>query len=563
MDYATAATATYLPGPDEDIFQSLLSQYRQVVLQSIVSAFALDAILFDDRHGGDVDTVHNVRQIGIDPNMQYKNQDNQRTYKAQGEYSKQVSAKLHQTDAYISRNAEVSAAKKAGLLDDSYTGKRVARNADIDLDHVISAKEIHSDRGRVLAGMSASDLASRSENLQPTDRSLNRSMKDKSLGEYAAWLDEKRPERQNRIRELRDLPVLTDKQKGELHKLEVQEQADLEAMRRADKKARASYDSSINRTYYTSAKFWGDTAKAAARSSGLMALRQVVGFMFVEVWFCVEDEIAPYIRGDEGQNTGRPQVDIDLQGMLNAVGTGLSKGMKTAISDFDRVLEQLGQGAMAGALSNLSTTLANVFFTTGANAVTIIRQAYASLVQAGEVLFINPERYNAGERLRAFCKIIATGASIVAGTLVNQALQGQPLSSLPVVGDSIPVICGSLVTGIMSVTLLLYFDRSHLMNKLVGSLDQLHTIDAEVSQLRAWADGFERYAAQLEGLDYDELAREMSVCDDLMTKLDGGLSDEELTEALIAASEALGFSLPWVGDFDEFMGNEGNTLVFG
>ena len=563
MDYATAAATSYLPDSNEDIFQSLISQYRQIVLQSIVTSFGLDALFFDDQYGGDVDTVHNVRQIGVDSKMRYKSADNQRAYEAQGQYSKGVSTELHQTEAYIARNREISAAKKDGRLVDAYTGKTVARNADVDLDHVISAKEIHGDRGRVLAGMSASDLASRADNLQPTDRSLNRSMKDKSISEYISWLDERQIERRERIRKLRDLPTRTGKQESELHKLETQEQVDREAMREADRKARSSYDSAINSTYYTSRHFWGSTAKAAAKSSGLMALRQALGLMFVEVWLCVEDEIAPFVRDDSDRLGNGRREEFDLSGMLKAVGNGLTKGMRKALADYGKILKQLGQGAVAGALSSLTTTLANAFFTTSANAVTLIRQAYASLVQAGEVLFINPNCYAAGERLRAFCKIIATGASVVAGTLVSQALLSSPLSKIPGVGDSMPSICGSIVTGIMSVTLLLFFDRSRIMNRLVCSLDQLHTIDAEVAALRAWADGFERYAAQLEGIDYDELAREMSVYDSLMAKLDGSLSGEELTEALMAASDSLGFSLPWVGSFDEFMSNKDNTLVFG
>ena len=36
--------------------------------------------------------------------------------------------------------------KAIGKLNDAYTAEKFAQNDDIDLDHVISAKEIHEDR---------------------------------------------------------------------------------------------------------------------------------------------------------------------------------------------------------------------------------------------------------------------------------------------------------------------------------------------------------------------------------------------------------------------------------
>ena len=72
-------------------------------------------------------------------------------------------------------NSKYSREKKAGNLDDSYTGNRLKRNANVDLDHTISSKEIHDDPGRVLAEMDGPDIANTDSNLNPTDRSINRS----------------------------------------------------------------------------------------------------------------------------------------------------------------------------------------------------------------------------------------------------------------------------------------------------------------------------------------------------------------------------------------------------
>ena len=44
------------------------------------------------------------------------------------------------------------------MLKDAYTGEDVPTNSTSDLDHVMTAKEIHDDRGRSLAGLKGTDL---------------------------------------------------------------------------------------------------------------------------------------------------------------------------------------------------------------------------------------------------------------------------------------------------------------------------------------------------------------------------------------------------------------------
>ena len=75
----------YMPDPKEPILPSLFQEYERVLVESLVSSFGLD-FLIKDQHGGDVDTIHNVRQIGKDPQMYYKNKENQKAYEERGKY---------------------------------------------------------------------------------------------------------------------------------------------------------------------------------------------------------------------------------------------------------------------------------------------------------------------------------------------------------------------------------------------------------------------------------------------------------------------------------------------
>ena len=65
---------------------SIFQQYERVVIESLITSFGLDFIV-RDQHGGDVDTVHNVRQIGKDENMSYKNKQNEAAYNNRPEYN--------------------------------------------------------------------------------------------------------------------------------------------------------------------------------------------------------------------------------------------------------------------------------------------------------------------------------------------------------------------------------------------------------------------------------------------------------------------------------------------
>lgn len=57
---------------EENLYDSLFKQYERVVIESLITSFGLDALI-EDRHGGDVDTIHTVREIGVDNKMKYKN----------------------------------------------------------------------------------------------------------------------------------------------------------------------------------------------------------------------------------------------------------------------------------------------------------------------------------------------------------------------------------------------------------------------------------------------------------------------------------------------------------
>lgn len=514
--YVSQAGSSFYPESDENILTSIFQQYESVIIESIVTSFGLD-FLIRDQHGGDVDTIHNVRQIGEDEQITYKNESNLDDYNNRGNYDSHA---YHSHKGYIGKNREVSQQRKDGILTDAYTGEKIPRNGKSDLDHVISAKEIHDDAGRVLAGLIGTDLANSDENLQVTNPHTNRTKKAASMDEFLNKYGD---------------------EYSENHKSNMHEK---------DAKARKVYEQKLAKAYYTSPKFTKDVTLAAGSVSIKMGVRQALGFVFTEIWFAVKEEFV------------NMRDSFDIGELFSAIGNGINRGFMSAKEKYKELFEKFKEGAVAGALSSFSTTLCNIFFTTSKNVVKIIRQTYASIVQAAKILFINPDNLTFGERMRAVVKIIATGASVVAGSIVSEFIEKTPMGMVPVIGDIVKTFCGTFVTGIMSCTLLYFLDRSEVMNKLVNILNNLNTMSTEVNYFYRQAEYFEKYAAEIMMIDIDKFHEETEAYYSTALKIEDAKNESELNSILKDILNEIGIQIPWKGDFDSFMSDKNAVLVF-
>jgi hypothetical protein len=499
------------------VMPGLFQQYEGIIIRSLITTFGLDFII-QDQYGGDVDTIHNVNQIGKNSNMVYKNHANEVAYDERGEYN---SKDYHSYETYIKINRTLSADKKAGQLDDAYTGERFARNDTTNLDHVDPAKGIHDDRGRVLADIDGPQLANLPENLKMTNEHTNKSKKAD------------------------DMKTFLKKHGDEYTEAEKKKMLD------ADQTARKAIEREIEIKYYTSARFRRDLTVAAGKVSVKMGTRQALGFVFTEIWFAVKEEF------EKLEQTGFKPKEF-----LIAVGNGIKNGLASAKRKFSQLFDAFLSGAIAGALSSLLTSICNIFFTTAKNIVTIMRQVFPSLVEAAKVLFINPECYPFGERMRAVLKILATGASVAVGILVGQGIASSPIGVLPIAGELITGFCGTFVTGIMSCTLLYFLDSNKTINKLVQWLDSIPTVERQIQFYKEQAVYFEEYAAKLENINIDKFKHELQIYRSIADKIESAATPNELNFVLRKTYQELNLKLPWEGDFKSFITDKSKKMVF-
>ena len=118
--------------------------------------------------------------------------------------------------------------------------------------------------------------------------------------------------------------------------------------------------------------------------------------------------------------------------------------------------------------------------------------------------------------------------------------------------------CATLVSGLLSCTLLIMIDRSDFIYRVVNRLNIYGSVEHEIKEI---SEAFISLAAEIAQFDMDEFTNQV-------TKLDGFTrkmliaNDDDLHEILLDTFEEFGISLPWDGDFDEFMGNPDNCLIF-
>ncbi len=188
-----------------------------------------------------------------------------------------------------------------------------------------------------------------------------------------------------------------------------------------------------------------------------------------------------------------------------------------------------------------------MFTSTAKNVIRVIRQCWASITEASKVMLFNPDHLPLGERIRATAKILATGASIVAGTMVSELVEKSGVDQfLPdVLADIVKTFCGTLVTGILSCSLLYFLDNSSIINKIVSWLNKIPTMDRIVQYYKEQAVLLEKYCAELFAIDLDTFKQEIATIHSAVACLSTNMPSNELNQSLQKIYKQLGIELPW------------------
>lgn len=535
----------------------IAADIEQIIAKSLASSFGLDFLLFADKNGGNVNTVHNAR-AGV-----YATKGEQEAYENRGEYD---SHSYHSDESYISKNKTAKVQKQAGTLKDGYTGKIIAQNEAADLDHIISAKEVHDDAGRVLAGLNGERLANSDENLIHTNDSLNRSKKDKPMGAFVEKLKSTEQARKADIEKLKTKlndeslsAEQRDKIQEKCNKLEKLDAADYDKMLALDENSRKEYEKKVNNTYYLgdenasvykilsdkesfkkfiNGKFMSDLKGDIAKQAKKMATRQAVGivlaYAYIEIKECAKDT---YDSFKDGYFT--------LSEFFTRIAQALKEIFARTIGGLKELLSAIKDGAISGALASLTTALINIFLTTAKTWVRIIRQTYPYLIQAIKLMFFNPQNLSKGELTKQFFTILVTAASIACGVFVTDKLQtlmgidGNDDGTLADLLNGICEFAGALVSGLLTYALFCFLHKSKFASKVWAFIDRLD--DRILSELKSANKKLDEYLLALGRVEFGFSESELGLISDKIKNLNA----QNYTKNLTAINSSLSVKLPF------------------
>lgn len=484
---------------DEGKVSALIDACERECLQAIIRPFVIGRVLFEDKLGGNVATIHNVRseeyrkseentawkQAGEESKYNAAMAENERKKKTYSEYIKKWKAHKKWEDSgrpgpeperpspavdpkyqYRCRNSKYRDAKKKykqeqsdGTLYNAFNGEYFSENDVVHVEHAYSCEQIETDPAVLLAELYGPDLANVDENLNPMLGHINQSKNDLSPEEAIQMWTKEEPKRLQQIHVLEEMKMqgkLSPEGEARLRKLKQLQSIDENALIDAVNKGKSKIDSVVNCKYYTSKKFIMNTMSTGAVEGGRMGLQQAVGVLMEEFVRAAFFEVK-----DAWRNGFKGKVDSSF---LQALRTRLERVALCVADKWKDAAIAFRDGFVSGFLSNIITVVINAFVTTRARLVRIIREGFLSLYKAIRILAFPDDGMSLDEAADAASKLLAAGLVTGGGILIEEAVEKIIITSGPLapVAPYLSSIIVGLVTGLATVFAMYFLDHLDL-----------------------------------------------------------------------------------------------------
>ena len=505
-----------------------LGEVGKTVTHSLVITFGLDFLLLEDKKGGDVNTIHNVRNGVWATDAEKEKYENIEKYDSDS---------YHKDRNYIAKGREDKTTQQTGELEDKYRSTSMGVDEKRQLDHVVSSHEIHYDAGRVLADIDGINLANKDTNFASTIAYINNKKSNKPIQEFVNELPEmissKKESVSNNEKKIESMPestpeqrhkkqVVADKIRKEKKHIEELESVDTVAMLKADEQARQSYNKEVAKAYYSSSKFFKGTVTAAANKGIAMGARQAIGLVLAEIWFELKEALPTVYRNHK---------DIFVfDAFWEDVKNTLSAVLERVKLRFNDVLSTFKDSFIGGVLASITTTLLNIVFTSGKLVGKLIRESWNNLVQAMKLVFLNPQKLAFGDLMREVTRIILASVSTIIGVAINQHLV--TVVTIPF-GTEIAAFVSALFIGLFTVGTGYFLDHSPIMKKLWDFLNSMKDkYEATLDFMKEANAEINRYATELARIEFNLDVNELQLLTDNLS-----LATSESDRSIILKNE--------------------------
>jgi len=408
---------TVQKGIDDERFADLIAACRNNVLVSIVGPFGLGALIAKhDKNGGNVATVHNVRE-GVDDaraQVRYRREDYTQAPNSEGKVFERGG------DKSVGSEFTRSQLDRKGNLTDGYTGK-IEKGKDTSPDHVVSVSEFHKEGGFVLSARKKADFGTDRDNLASTRRDINQSMRDHDKME---WMDKTSSGRSETNEEHFDI--------------------DRDLVQKQHKKGKEAAGKHAPKPMDKAKYYVPNIARTGIAEGAKMGIQQALGLVLCEFFQATFDEIDDIYR----QGFKRGLTDATFLPILKDRLTRVSKRVAERWKDS---CEAFKSGFVSGFLSNLVTVIVNTFVSTGKRVVRIIREGFFSLLKAVKLLCCPPENMTAAQAAHEASKLIAAGLMVVVGIALEDSIDKSVIVVAPILEPFADIITAVLVGALTAI----------------------------------------------------------------------------------------------------------------
>ena len=204
-----------------------------------------------------------------------------------------------------------------------------------------------------------------------------------------------------------------------------------------------------------------------------MGMQQAIGLVMTEFFTAVFDEILDIYKNGFTHGFDDERFFEVLKKRLMKIASRIKNKWKdTAIAFKD--------GFLSGFISNLVTTVINMFVTTAKRVVRIIREGLFSLFRAVKLLLFPPEDMTPEDAMHEAKKLIATGLIVSLGVIIEEWIDKliKGTAILEPFSDTLTAIFVGTITGI-SITMVVYYidkkrDDKKLLTSLATQIDKAH-----------------------------------------------------------------------------------------
>lgn len=389
-------------------------------------------------------------QIGLDLTNETLIQEYNRTHPDESlEYNKKEGAKILQDKKYKDTREEMKRKREQGTLKDDYTGNDLKPGDSFDVEHVVKRKEIFENQRRKQAGLEASELANKDENMKAVNDSLNRSIKEKSNKEYV----EKREQRE------KDLIAQNERAKKKIDKSNMSDVEKRLAKEESDKRLKNKLDADDDLMMEADATarkaINKDIAKGAVKQTTKKAGKDALKAMAVSALFALLKEVMNgFVRFLKSQAKS-------FQSFLDE--------MKQAIKSFFEKITSVLQTGASSVVGTIVTEIFGPIVSTFKKLTSLIKQGVSSVMEA--VRYLN-DKENKNKpfsiKVAQVGKIITAGlvagGAIFLGELFEKLLLSVPgmQIELPLLGTLANVIgmfLASLISGLVGAIIINLIDK--------------------------------------------------------------------------------------------------------